>query len=470
MSAPSCTTDVDSPACPPLVRRAHKAVIVGLAIFFAVIIPLGEPFRGYQAEVRVSGPSSDAINGDRLREWIRETDPTAAVAVATRSSGASRIEIRIGRVCSRLAAATRTLDDLARQLLVEELPAQHAAHRQAALSALQSDLQIARETEDVLRSRAQELRDAHLAARQLALPPLPIELTPSAAPAAPFADSGTARAPAQTPATGRDERLQQLESLRLELARLLASFTEEHPQVLAIRRQIDSLEQTAPTTEVRDAETPSLDLPPARPATYHDLSQPEFVSVSPSGNDSPAADPAVVAAELAAVQNKLSQAGKNRELIERKLQNTLATLAASSPTAAWSAEPARIVARLGGTPRMLPVILALLSASVAGVIMFRATHVLVLPRVLQSARDLAAALPIPLVGRNPTGGGRSVAGPRTIVTPARVRFVTKASECVLLTILAVCVGAIFLDPTLALQFTDDPLGVMSEIFGRLLGR
>jgi hypothetical protein len=196
---------------------------------------------------------------------------------------------------------------------------------------------------------------------------------------------------------------------------------------------------------------------------------PQFISVSPSG-EVPAPDLAELAAQLAAVQSDLSQAGKSREQMERKLQNTLATLAAHSPTAAWSAEPARIVARLGGTPRMLPVILALLAASIAGVIMFRATRVLVLPRLLQSASDLAAALPIPLVGRNPVGGVPAAKGPRNIVTPTRVRLATKAAECVLLAILAVCVGAIFLDPTLALQFTDDPLGVMSEIFGRLLGR
>jgi hypothetical protein len=468
MSA-SCTTDIDSPACPPLVRRAHKSTIVGLAIFFAVIIPLGEPFRGYQAEVRVSGPSSDAIDAERLREWIGQTDPSAAVAVATRTSGASRVEIRIGRVCTRLAVATQTLDDLARRLLTEELPAQHSAHRQATLAALQSDLQIARETEETLRSHVAELRESQLAARNQAPPPAPLDAEPSIVQAASPEASVTSSGPAEEAPAPRDERQQKLQSLRLELARLLASFTEEHPQVLAIRRQIDSLERAEPTAQAQGAGSPGRDLPPTRPAAFHDPRKLEFTSISPSGSNLPAPDLAEIAAELATAQNKLSQAGKNRALIERKLQTTLAALAAHSPTAAWNTEPARIVARLGGTPRMLPVILAILAASVAGVIMFRATQVLVLPRVLQSASDLAAALPIPLVGRNPAGGGPVAAGERRIVTPARVRLVTKAAEAVLLTILAVCVGAIFLDPTLALQFADDPLGVMTEIFGRLLG-
>jgi hypothetical protein len=372
MSA-SSTTDADSSACPPLVRRAHKATIVGLAIFFAVIIPLGEPFRGYQAEVRVSGPSSEAIDADQLREWIRQTDSNAAIAVATRASGASRIEIRIGRVCSRLAAATRTLDGLARRLLVEELPAQHAVHRQRALAALQSDLQAAREAEDALRSRAQELREAQLAARNQALPGA-IDAEPSIAQAAPPETPSARPATAGDSTAPSDEREEQLQSLRIELARLSASFTDEHPQVLAIRRQIESLERAAPAAQADDADAPALDLPPARAAAYHDLRQPEYVSISP-GDDSRAPDLAAIAAELAAVQNQLSQAGKHRERAERRLQSTLAELAAHSPTAAWNAEPARIVARLGGTPRMLPVILALLAASVAGVIMFRATRV-----------------------------------------------------------------------------------------------
>ena len=162
MSA-SCTTDLDSPACPPLVRRLHKSVIVGLAIFFAVIIALGEPFRGYQAEVRLSGPTSDAIDADRVRDWITQTDSQAAVAIARQTSGNARVEIRVGRVALRLTSATQALDELARKLLTEELPQQHATYRQSVLASVQGDLQAAREAEEALRSRAAELREQQLA-------------------------------------------------------------------------------------------------------------------------------------------------------------------------------------------------------------------------------------------------------------------------------------------------------------------
>jgi hypothetical protein len=109
-------------------------VIVGLAVFFAAIISLGEPFRGYQAEVRLGGPSSECIDTDRLREWIARADPWAAVAVSRQTSGQARVEVRIGRVASRLSSATRALDELARRALVEELTAQHTAHRRTVLT------------------------------------------------------------------------------------------------------------------------------------------------------------------------------------------------------------------------------------------------------------------------------------------------------------------------------------------------
>jgi hypothetical protein len=384
------------------------------------------------------------------------------------------VEIRIGRVATRLTAATQALDDLARRVLTEELPRQHTAHRQAALARLQDNLQTVREAEDALRSRAAELRDQQLAL-QTQTPARAVQdaaESSRAIAALPPVQESPAEMPAAAPAVAaKNERQVQLESLRLELARLQASFTDEHPQVLAIRRQIDSLEQADTSTEPRDSvDGPALALPPARAAAYHDLRGPEYVSIgSEDGNDA-AAELARITGELTTVQDELSRATKYRDSQERSLQSTLATLAVNSPSAAWNAEPARIVARLGGTPRMLPVMLALLAAAAAGAVMFRATRVLALPRLLQTASDLAAALPIPLVGRNPTAGGLATPVPRVLITPARVRLVTKAGEAILLTILGLCVCAIFLDPTLALQFTDDPFGVLSEIVGRLLGR
>lgn len=468
----TCTTDLDSPACPPLVRRLHKSVIVGLAIFFAVIIALGEPFRGYQAEVRLSGPTSEAIDADRLRDWITQSDSQAAVAIARQTSGNARVEIRVGRVATRLTSATQALDELARKLLTEELPQQHAAHRQTVLASVQEDLQAAREAEEALRSRTAELREQQLALQSQSPSFQPADAAGPAEPPPAFVQSAPLEA-ATAPDPAAEERRKQLDSLRLELARLLASFTEEHPQVLAVQRQIDSLEQPSTAIEARQqspGDGPDLSAAPGeRAAAYQDLRSSQFVSV-PTGISKAASELAELTADLNTLQQELTLAAQHRALVEERLQTTLASLASTSPTAAWSVEPARIVARLGGTPRMLPVMLAIVASVVAGVIMFRATRVLALPRVLQTASDLAASLPIPLVGRNPSITLAGSAVPRLIVTPTRVRLVTKAAEAILLIILAVCVCAIFLDPTLALQFSDDPFGVVSEIFGRVLGR
>ena len=243
--------------------------------------------------------------------------------------------------------------------------------------------------------------------------------------------------------------------------------------MLAIQRQIDSLEQPQAAVEARNRpldEGPDLSSAPGeRAAAYQDLRSSQFVSV-PTGNTTTPGELAELTADLSTLAAG-AEARREAPRAGRRAAADYARLAGIDFTGCrLVGRAARIVARLGGTPRMLPVMLAIVASVVAGVIMFRATRVLALPRVLQTASDLAASLPIPLVGRNPSITLAGPAAPRLIVTPARVRLVTKAAEAILLIILAVCVCAIFLDPTLAGEFADDPFGVVSEIFGRVLGR
>jgi hypothetical protein len=461
-------------------RRGHKSVVVGLAVFFVLLIGLGDAFRGYQAEVRLRGPRSEAIDEGEIRDWVAQNDRQAAVAIATQASGGSRVEIRIGRVASRLTAATTALDDLARRLLVEELPRRHAAHRQALVATLQADLQTARQTEESVRVKLNEVREKQIALQSR--PPAPTVESPPAsgdlvqdAPADDrnYREADASRSPAV--AEENNEARNRLQSLKLELARLLANFTDEHPQVQAIRRQIASLEAemaspgAAPTADFPDLvpqwPAHSADNPASRGTT--------FVATSATGAIEENTGAEALDAELTQLTGRLALAQADREAAEHKLQTTLATLTLDSPTAHWSAEPARLVARLGGTPRMLPLTLAILAGITASVLMFRATHVLAAPRLLRSAGDLAAALPIPLIGQMALSGRTANAARPTagaIVTPARLRFVTTLAEIILLTILGVCVVAISLDPTLASQFAHDPFGVISEIVGRCLGR
>lgn len=461
----SSTTNAPASGCPPLVRRAHKAMVVGLAVFFAMILGLGETFRGYQAEVRVRGPKSEALDTEKIREWITKSEPRAAVAVARGNGGESNVEIRIGRVASRVTEATAALDDLARRLLAEELPRQHAAHRQTLLAQLQADLQTAREAEDGLRGRAAELREERLALEGQSVETDRAISEATSASDLPDREAYASRSPEMEPGNNSEEIRSRLEALRLELARLLASFTDEHPQVLALKRQIDSLENERQETN----ETGSATGTPGQAASYGGLRDTSFVaSIAAASGD----DPELVALrdELSTANAELARARAIREASERKLQSTLASLSLNSPAAHWSAEPARIVARLGGTPRMLPLSLAILASLIAGVLMFRATRVLAAPRVLQTLGDLAAALPVPLVGQAPSSKKNTSPAARALVTPGRVRLVTKVSEIVLLTILAICLVTMCLDPPLGGQFVNDPLGVLAEIAGRARGR
>jgi len=395
--------------------------------------------------------------------------------VATHSHGAPQVEIRIGRVASRLTAATADLDDLARRLLSDELPEQHAAHREGVLTALQGELQTARNAEDELRLRAEELRDQQLAMQtQPAAAPSEVAESPRSVAqtdSPQYREADVSRSQGTEPNPSNDQLRGRLDSLRLELASLLASFTDEHPQVLALQRQIDSLlhEMDAPGSEHSAGPELSPDTP-TRSTSYGNLRGSNFVSISPVAREEESNDLATVGRELKSINYELALATKRRADSEQKLHQALASLSLNSPTTAWSSEPARLVARLGGTPRMLPLLLAILAGMAATIMMFRATRVLGLPQMLNTTSDLAAALPIPLVGQSLAGGNSVRPGTRLLVTPARVRLVTKAAETVLLTILGVCLVVICLDQTLVGQFASDPFGVLSEIVGRVLGR
>jgi hypothetical protein len=244
------------------------------------------------------------------------------------------------------------------------------------------------------------------------------------------------------------------------LKRQTASLEIELQASAPEQNSVDSRPDLEPGTSVRSA--PDLG---DRDTT--------FVAVLPAGNQAELSDLAAVTSELEFLDRELAVARARREQAECDLQTTLASLSLHSPAAAWSADPARLVARLGGTPRMLTVSLAMFASLIAGALMFRATRVLDAPLLLQTAGELASALPIPLVGRARLPGARRGApsqGRSAIVTPPRVRLVTALAEAMLLTILGVCLVVIALDTTLIGQFANDPFGVLAEIVGRCLGR
>jgi hypothetical protein len=483
MSQPTQTLDAATNAPPPLARRGYMALVVGLAVFLAVVIALRDPFRGYQAEVRLNGPACEAIDPAKVRDWVSAHESNAAFAIATTEGGA-RLEIRIGRVGASAAEATGALDDLARTMLMEYLPEQHTCYRQTIVAALQDDLNAARAAENAVRSRLSETPE-----KQLALRPAMQEEGSAEGSTANSSSRGSLRDPqppsAQFTAESNVRVLEKLQSLKLELARLLADFTDEHPQVQALRRQIASVESEFESDEgARQTKAeigPSFGVGiPSRTAIFTGYGGTDEKGSGVFGenrasmmetDDSPKTpDPLVLSPPKTPdpLAVNLDAATLNRQQCEQKLETTLASLSLHSPTAAWSAEPARVVARLGGTPRMLPLTLALIAGLVAGVVMFRATGVIRLPHILVTPGDLAAALPLPVVGQGLASRSPAERRRRPIVTPSRVSLAARVAEFALILLAAVCIIAMVLEPSLAGQFPADPLGVVSEIAGRFL--
>src|SRR5205814_212340 len=142
----------------------------------------------------------------------------------------------------------------------------------------------------------------------------------------------------------------------------------------------------------------------------------------------------------------------------------------SQPTAAeWSAEPARIITRLGGTPRSITLALGGLLASIATLVLFRASAATVAPIRIETADELADSLRLPVIG---SAAHLRVAAARVrtrLFTPARVRLIVHLSEGVIAAAVAACLIAMAIEPSLARQVLADPFGTLSETIGRLTG-
>jgi hypothetical protein len=250
MSANRPSFDVAAWCGLPLVRRAYMALVVGLAVFIVTLVLLREPFRGYLAEIHISGPAAGGLNLDDAAKWLKEADPQVGV-VANSGGSSPRQLIRVTFVAPRPTPGLERLDELADRWLYQYLPERLQAYRHTVLGELRTAVNTAREREDAVRQRLDELRQQQLA--QLLRTPSS-EQPAAAPPEQPRGVSAVA-----IPATGaeKNQLVQRLETLRADLAKLLGSCTEDHPQVVALRRQISALEQALGSPPTRTAEAPT---------------------------------------------------------------------------------------------------------------------------------------------------------------------------------------------------------------------
>ena len=293
-------------------------------------------------------------------------------------------------MCSRRPApAISHLDDLAQRWLYQYLPDRLQSYRRAVLADLRNAAQLARGQEDASHERLEELRQVQLSqlvqtASNDAVPSPPPQ--PIASPA-----------PSAATIAEREKSREKLELLRLELSRLAANCTDQHPQVVTLRSQIAALERQLGAAEgekPRAAETPVLMAPATsgqqsgiEPAAGTARRASHFVTVSAATTASPNAA-ADLAMQINAVAAQLAAASRQRQAAEHRLADRMQELSSQPTAAQWTARPAQAVTRLGGTPRSSMLALGGLLASVAGALAFRAARDSAMAGAIGSIADL----------------------------------------------------------------------------------
>jgi hypothetical protein len=442
MSPPLTTLAPPAQSAP---TRGYATLVVALAAFLASMVVLRVPFRGYLIEARLSGRLGDGLDQPAVEAWLKTAAPGVQVRVDAEASG--RCDVILQQVAPRAGEAQIAIDRVTRQFAEQYVAQRHEATRQVRLARLQAELQTARDTEDALRTRLDELREQQLvqvpsAMSAETLPP------PAAEPAPP------------APLATNDPRLkglrERLESLKVELAGLLGNFTEEHPKIITLRSQIAGLE--------RELDSPESGVASGKPVEKHAsrYTPARTIGLTASSYESQSAAPGGAQDALA----NLAAATRARQWAERQLQAEVETLAASAGFP-WSVESSRVLARVGGTPRTLTLVGAGLITFVAATFMVFASAALIPRLVIQTTDELAGILSLPLAGTMPVAGRRQIY--RSSLAPRVVQIAVHAAEILLAAMFLALAFTMLSDRWLAGQILADPFGVLSEVAGRVLG-
>ena len=274
---------LSSPAPRPPGIRTYATLIVALAAFLASMVVLRVPFRGYLIEARLSGRLGDGLDAAGIASWFKTAAPGVSVRVDAAESG--HCDAILQQIAPRAGETQIAINRVARQFAEHYVAERREAVRQARLARLQAELQTARDTEDAVRSRLDELRQGQMVHSPSHPPaetlPAPLASVPPSIPTAPLP---TIPAPLADDDARTRSLHERLASLRAELASLLGNCTEAHPKVITLRLQIAGLEQelAAPGSEVARRK-------PSREARVEALAGPrhwarvEFLRVAGSG-------------------------------------------------------------------------------------------------------------------------------------------------------------------------------------------
>jgi hypothetical protein len=476
----------------PVVRRSYQAVVAGLALFILSLVVWREPFRGYLAEVHLSGPQVEGIDLAAAVAWIKQADKRVAAVATAAGEISTKPQIRATYVGNGAHTATTHLDSLAEKFLFQFLPDQLQGYRHATLSELRRAAQAAHEREDRAHLALESLRQRQLAEvlkkaeKQNAIASTAVEnvqgpdvlrapfdaVSPTAPPASSAATAATA---ANDP---REKTLDKLHLMRLELASLLANFTDEHPDVISLRLQIQAIEQQLGIgNDSREVAKPerllrqtSVEMPDKSIAKQTGSSNSSGESGTLTQNLSQGQrEPSMVSLdgeESVTILQELAAASRERQEAEHKLSDRMQELANQGNASQWSAAPAHLVTRMGGTPRTHTVLLAALLAMALGIVVFRAAESDGCVAKIDTTGVLANSLALPVIGNLVALRDAARRMRQRFLTPRRLFYLVTTSEIVVGFAVLACLGAVFCEPTLARQVLADPFGTLSEVVGR----
>lgn len=511
--------DVPELCALPLVRRCYQALVAALAVFILTLVVWREPFRGYLAEVHLSGPQAEGIDLALAANWIKQTDKRVAVVATAAGEISTKPQIRATYLAASPRSAAEHLDGLAERFLFQYLPDRLQNYRHVALAELRNTAQAAREREDAARWALENLRQKQLALvlktageavvtkaveaagvakegpivlnnpgksgihaggmqRGANTSGSPIEPTPSPSVAA-AGGAGPKSSPSNSDLSeARTKALDRLHLLRLELASLLANCTDQHPDVITLRSQIamierelgidmNSREVSKPVQVFKlvSGETTNPPINSSESGQTVALALSQGDSERLASVESSAVLPHVD--ESAEILKELARAGRERQAAERRLAERMQELTNQPAAAQWSAAPAHLVTRMGGTPRTPTLGLAFLLAGVAGVVIFRSAGEDGCVVRIDSAGLLASTLELPVVGNLVAIRDSARQLRRKWLTAARLNWILYGSEIVIGVAVMACLGSIAVEPSLARQVLADPFGTLSEVMGRI---
>jgi hypothetical protein len=171
-------------------------------------------------------------------------------------------------------------------------------------------------------------------------------------------------------------------------------------------------------------------------------------------------------ADSAAILQELAAASRERQDAEHRLSDRMQELSNQGTASQWSAAPAHVVTRMGGTPRTHTILFAALLATALGSVIFRAAEGDGCVVKIDTTGVLASSLELPVIGNLLALRDAARQMRQRILTPRRLHYLVVASEVVVGLAVLACLGAIFCEPALARQVVADPFGTLSEVVGR----